>query len=236
MSKAEALRVARQTMVSGYQHHSYTFNRQIMDAAIKGGKTAEDFGIDLGTYADVLAPTKLRGMKNGLICLITVVSRSAISNGVENELGFALSDYYINAVELQNTEGQLNKLLREIIEHYLELVQEAQNHAYSLPVTRAIRYINLHIYDSCRVSEVAEGVNLNSQYFSALFKKETGLSPSVYISKKRLEESRYLLLQTDMSITEIAETLGYCNPSHFIREYRREFSCTPKQHIWSNHN
>lgn len=231
MSKTDAMRAARQAMASGYHHHSYLVNQEIMEAVIKGGKSIESMGVNLSTYADVLAPTRLRGMKNGLICLITIISRTAIANGVENELSFALSDYYINAVELQANEKQLNELLREITELYLGLIRDEKSRVYSLPVTRAVRYIQLHLYDKCRVSEVAAHVKLNPQYFASLFKKEVGLSPSRYISQKRLEEAQYLLRQTNASITEAAEALGYCNPSHFIKEYRRHFGITPKQHI-----
>lgn len=232
MGKADAKRAAREIMLSGYQHHSHQTGRMMIDAIFAGRQRLEIMdGLNLGTYADVLAPTRLRAARNGLICLITIVSRIAIENGVENEFAFALSDYYVNAVELQESEEELEALMREIIDHYLELVREAQQQTYSLAVMRAIRYIHLHIYDGCRVAGVAAHVGLNAQYFAVLFKKEVGLSPSRYIAQKKLEEARYLLHQTHMSITEVAEALGYCSPSHFIRAFKKQYGETPKRSL-----
>lgn len=233
MGKTQALHAARKAMASGYRHHSHASAQQMVEAVIKGTKGSEILGVDLYTYADVLGPTRLRGMKNGLICFITLICRVAIDNGVENELSFALSDYYVNAVELQTTEAQLQGLMGEIVELYLELVREEQLRAYSLPVRRAIRHIQLHLYDDCRVEGVARHIGLTPGYFAGLFKKEVGLGPGAYIRQKRMEEARYLLRQTGMSVTEVAEALGYCNPSHFIRVYKQCFGCTPKREMGS---
>lgn len=230
MAKLEAKRAARAALLSGYQHHSHASGRQMMNAVItrqKGFDVLRE--LNLETYADVLAPTRFRAMKNGLICLVTVVSRTAIEHGVENELAFALSDYYVNAVEQQTTEEQLETLMEEVVEHYMELVQEEQERNYSLPVTKAMRYINLHLYEVCRVCDVAAHTGLNAQYFAVLFKKEVGLAPSRYIARRKLEEAQYLMQQNSMSITEVSEALGYCNSSHFIKEYKKHFGTTPKK-------
>lgn len=230
MAKLAAMRAARKAMLSGYRHHSRTSVRDMMAAMMKGrNSTTLMRELSLDTYADVLAPTRLRAMQNGLICLITVISRAAIDHGVENELAFALSDYYVNEVELQATKAQLEALMAEVIEHYLELVQEEQQRSYSLPVIRAVRYISLHLYEACPIGQVAAHVGLNPQYFAVLFKKEVGCAPSQYVAQKKLDEAQYLLKQTDMSVTEVSEALGYCNPSHFIRVHKKHTGTTPKK-------
>jgi len=230
MGKQAAMRAARKSMMSGVRHHSRTDVREIVDAAMHG-RSPDDLmkQLNLDIYADVLAPTRFRGMQNALICLVTVISRTAIDAGVENELAFALSDYYVNEVEMQSTRQQLEALAREIIEHFAELAAVAQQRRYSLAVTKAVRYIDLHLYDECRVETVAAHVGLNAQYFSTLFKKETGYSPSRYITERKLEEAQYLLRQSGMSVTEVSEALGYCSASHFIHICRRYRDVTPKQ-------
>jgi len=232
MSKSAAMRAVRKTMLSGYHHHSRIDTRGMMDAAIEGRDISALTGIlNLETYADVLAPTRHRAIQNGLICLITVVCRTAIDHGVENELAFALSDYYINEVELQYSRAQLESLTQEMITHYIELVREEEQRTYSQPIIRAIRYINLHLYETCRISDIAEHIGLNTQYFAVLFKKEVSQQPSQYVIQKKLEEAQYLMQYDGMSVTEASEALGYCNSSHFIREYKKHIGTTPKQHI-----
>ena len=96
----------------------------------------------------------------------------------------------MNAVELQPGEAQLNALMQEMVALYMELARDASNRSFSLPVTRAMRYIHLHIYDRCRVLDVAAHIGLNPQYFAVLFKKEAGVAPSQYITQKNWRKRR----------------------------------------------
>ena len=231
MAKLEAKRAMRQTLLSGYSHHSHSIARQKLFLFLTGQGEADllgDKGLDV--YEDVLAPNRLRAIKNGIICLITVVCRAAIELGVADEQSFSLSDYYINTLEHLSTEQQLSTLTGEMMEHYADLVQAERYRAHSLHITRAIRYISQKLYEPCRVSDVAAHVKLNPQYFSGLFKKELGLEPSVYIRKQKMEEAASLLMQTDTSVASIADALGYCNSSYFANEFRKVFGVTPKQY------
>jgi len=93
----EELREAR---LSGYRHHPYALEQQIARMLREGtwdGDALEQ--LNLQTYADILAPDRLRAMKNSLICLVAVVSRSSISRGVDPERSFTVSDHYINRIE-----------------------------------------------------------------------------------------------------------------------------------------
>ncbi|MDR3275858.1 MAG: AraC family transcriptional regulator [Treponema sp.] len=188
--------------------------------------------LDIATYADVLAPDRQRALKNSLICFIAVISRSAIENGLDVEESFSLSDYYINEVEKQQNERQLQRLLQELSQHYAELVRAIASHPnYSSPVVRAIRYILHHIQEPCRVSEVAASVSLNPQYMATLFKNETGLEPSSYIRQRKMKIAIELLTLPSNSIIQIAEALGYCDSSHFIREFKKVYGLSPRRFI-----
>ena len=229
MAKSDAKKAMKTSILSGYRHHSYGMVRQRLVQFLTGQEVVEALGYkDFFMYEDVLGPTRIRSVKNGMICLITVICRQSIELGVDVERSFSLSDYYINVVEEKKTERQLELLLAEILESYADLVKTERYRAYSLPVTRAIRYISQHLYQPCRVKDIAVQVRLNAQYFSELFKKEVGISPAAYIRKQKMEEAANLLTQSEASVGEIAEILGYCNASYFIHEFKREYDITPK--------
>lgn len=235
MSIKEARTIAKNALISGYHHHPYNLEKQITESILKGaGDIVPEDITSLRMYADILAPTHLRGMKNTLICFITILSRSAIELGVSAEQSFALSDYYINLVELQNDERELEKLFIELLEMFREMVSKVLHGTYSLPVMRAIRYINQHIYESCRVSTIAKHLSLNPQYLSTIFKNEVGVDPSTYIRNKKMEEAKSLLYQTNNSVSEIAEALGYCNTSHFISTFKKTYGQTPAHSMKPN--
>ena len=232
MAKLDAKRAMKESILSGYRHHSYSQVRQNLHLFLTGKAKIDTFGImNFYMYENMLGPTRLRSLKNGLICFVTVVSREAIELGVDVEQSFSLSDYYMAIIEEQKTVPQAEILLREILENFSELVIAEQYRRFSLPVTRAIRYISDHLYEPILVKDVALHVHLNPQYFASLFRSEVGLTPFDYIRNKKMKEASTLLLQTGESISGIAEALGYCNSSHFIRAFKSIYNVTPKQFI-----
>lgn len=65
------------------------------------------------------------------------------------------------------------------------------------------------------VQELAEIMNVNPTYFSNLFKQVFHISPKQYILNKRLSESQQLLLESEMTVKEIAYAVGFENESYF---------------------
>ena len=71
---------------------------------------------------------------------------------------------------------------------------------------------------------------MNKFYLSHAFKREYGVSPINYMISKRIEESKYLLAETDLSMTQIAQLLGFSSLSYFSQVFRRTQSVTPMEY------
>lgn len=225
-----AKQAVAENLLSGYRHHAFTLEQDVSKYLLKGeGNTSWSDTLSLETYATVLAPQRLRAMKNALICHITLLSRSAIRLGVDAEVSFSLSDYYIYALEEATTELRLQELLIELTKQYRKEVHLEQHRTYSLPVTHAIRYIHQNLYSACRVVDIAQHIHLNAQYFAVIFKAEVGQEPSTYVRDKKISEAKALLRQCNCSVAEIADALGFCDTSHFVRVFKRTVGITPKQ-------
>ncbi|TBL72420.1 helix-turn-helix domain-containing protein [Paenibacillus thalictri] len=76
----------------------------------------------------------------------------------------------------------------------------------------------------------AAKLNYHPEYISRVFRKETGFAFSDYLSRHRLQIAKQLLLETNMTITEISEKLLYNKPQNFIRYFRKLEGITPKQY------
>lgn len=236
MSRLQAERAAKQMIMSGYRHHSYEEERLAYNALFHLER--EDFLSLLESpvvrdvmlnYVEILGPNRLRAMQNSLICLIAPVCRMAIALGADVELSFALSDYYINLLETAATEEDIIDLAKEILTHYFDLVQNERRRNYTKPIANAVRYIGRNIYGPCRVAAVAQYVGLEPHYFSGLFAKQVGIPPSRYILKRKLEEAHRLLNQLASSVTEVAESLGFCDVAHFSRCFKAAYGLPPSQ-------
>ena len=77
------------------------------------------------------------------------------------------------------------------------------------------------------VAELADRVALSRSQFTRRFLAHTGLSPTRYLINARIDRARQLLTETNMSVTQVAMTLGYTDVAYFSRQYRRHTGRTP---------
>ncbi len=70
---------------------------------------------------------------------------------------------------------------------------------------------------------------LSPNYFGDLVKRETGKTAKEYIQMKLIDVSKQSLLATDSSVTQIADSLGFQYPQHFIRLFKSQVGCTPRE-------
>jgi len=78
-----------------------------------------------------------------------------------------------------------------------------------------LEYINDNFSRKIKLEQLAELMNINTMYFSNSFKSVFNISPKQYILNKRLIESKRLLLETEMSVKEIAYSVGFENENYF---------------------
>lgn len=97
----------------------------------------------------------------------------------------------------------------------------------SEPVKKAVQYVEEHFPGPLTLRRVADAVHLNASYFSVLFKKETGMTFSEYLTRKRLALAKQLLLGTSLSISEIARMAGYGTTKYFTELFRKREGMTP---------
>jgi AraC-like DNA-binding protein len=74
---------------------------------------------------------------------------------------------------------------------------------------------------------LAARVNLSHSRFRALFVAQTGMAPLRYLQRVRLRRARLLIERTFLSVKEVMALVGYNDPSHFAREFRREHGAPP---------
>ncbi len=92
---------------------------------------------------------------------------------------------------------------------------------------QAIQYVHENLGKDISVSEIAEYVGMNPEYFTRVFKKKTGFGLKKYITQEKMKAAKMLLETTDLSVTLIADHVGYSNYSNFTYVFRQNEGCTP---------
>ena len=90
-----------------------------------------------------------------------------------------------------------------------------------------IRSMEMHIEDPVRPSALAEQAGMSTRQLERLFRRYLNRSPKRYYMELRLQRARNLLLQTEMSVINVALACGFASPSHFSKCYRKYFERTP---------
>ena len=90
-------------------------------------------------------------------------------------------------------------------------------------------YINEHLNWDLKLIELSAIAQLSPYHFLRLFKQRVGITPHQYILQQRIEQAKYLLQYSDLSIAEIAVRTGFSDQSHLTRCFKRKFGVTPKQ-------
>lgn len=91
----------------------------------------------------------------------------------------------------------------------------------------AISYMDSHPTEMITMKSMAELCHLSESYFSRLFSKELGENFSTYINRKKIERSKKLLRDSQMSVSQIAKEVGYQDAGHYIRLFKRFEGVTP---------
>lgn len=87
-------------------------------------------------------------------------------------------------------------------------------------VKKAISYISENYASHITVNKLANLVGLNTVYFGALFKDETGMLVNQYLAQTRINHAKDMLQNGECNVTEAAERCGYKDLSHFRRQFK----------------
>ena len=97
-------------------------------------------------------------------------------------------------------------------------------------VSEITGYINNNFSKDRTLSSISELFYISPYYFSRIFKKSTGFSFVDYLNGIRIKESQKLLQNTQMNISDIAETVGYNSSTHFGRVFKSITGITPLEY------
>jgi two-component system, response regulator YesN len=107
---------------------------------------------------------------------------------------------------------------------------ESSNDLSKTAIKEAIAYVNNNLNRQISLKEVADFVHFNPSYLSVVFKEQTRLTFSEYITRKRMQAAKNLLLTTDLSIEEIAKETGYQTSKYFIKLFKDYEGITPSKY------
>lgn len=94
-------------------------------------------------------------------------------------------------------------------------------------LSQVIQKMESHIEEPISPAALAKEVGMSTRQLERLFRRYLNRSPKRYYMELRLQKARNLLMQTDMSVINVALACGFASPSHFSKCYRAHYDTTP---------
>ncbi len=123
--------------------------------------------------------------------------------------------------------GEMAALFAGEFGQYLEGMKSAAATRDKSDIWKAREYIETHYMENLSLHVLAEEIHMNSYYFSAFFKKNTGENFKDYVNRVRIEHAVPLLISTDMKTYEIAENVGFGDIRVFNSAFQKMYRETP---------
>lgn len=179
----------------------------------------------------ILSANPHRSFVYHFVITAALIARFCIEGGLSINEAYSISDYYIQKADATTSDKEICDLHREMVFDYAEKMRKIETtNVYSLQIVKTIEYVNNHLYENIKISDIADQINLNQFYLSTLFKQETGTNLKDFILKKKIETAKNMIDYSDYSFIEIADSLGFCSQSYFILSFKKIVGMTPKDY------
>ncbi|MGB5838371.1 MAG: GlxA family transcriptional regulator [Albidovulum sp.] len=148
--------------------------------------------------------------------------------------GTASIDLMLKVIAQDHDEDVANTVADQLIYSSIRTDQDTQR--LSIPTRIGVRHPKLsqviqmmeaNIEEPISPADLATNVSMSTRQLERLFRRYLNRSPKRYYMELRLQKARNLLMQTDMSVINVALACGFASPSHFSKCYRAHYQTTP---------
>ncbi|WP_425262072.1 YSIRK-targeted surface antigen transcriptional regulator [Streptococcus castoreus] len=180
----------------------------------------------------------LRSEKNYSIIAFDRLSQIAISCGMDIVEAYSSREEFMKTSELATSLPKVLEIRDASLVFYTQKIGDIRNrhlkHA-SPTVNAIIQYININLHKNLLTPEIAEHFHMSESKLRQVFKRGTDLTIYQYTSNMKIQKAK-ALLRAAYSIHEISDILGFADPSHFSKFFKKNTGENPKSYQNRQHD
>lgn len=171
--------------------------------------------------------TRLRKENPSILCVIVSgysdfeYMKAAIQNNAV--------DYLLKPINPEELKRLLDRLEAKLLARERQVVPRKDSDAASI-AERVRVYLQENYDRPADFAAIADSMAVSASYLSRIFHEQTGISPSKYLTDYRMRQARKLLMDTRLTVREIAVRVGYPDPYHFSRNFKNTVGVSPAQY------
>lgn len=134
----------------------------------------------------------------------------------------------------KNVENLVVESLCEVLEEMIDTMTDSQMEegtgSIRSVVKQSVIYIDNNFFEELTLSSLSNKFNVESSYFSKMFRQETGSNMMLYIAQKRIDKAKEYMIDSKINLTEIAFMVGYDDYTYFNRVFRKMTGTSPRDY------
>lgn len=193
------------------------------------------FGSCYGGVGEFVIPVKNAGELIGFISVSGYRGDTGKRDHLARKYGFPsekLKEIYEKNLSAERPSMERIRLLTEPLAAMLTLLYQqhpgkSEDSGGDYIYGHILTILHSAFPERITISSIAKACHCSESYVSHLFKKKTGTTVGKYLTKIRLDEAKKLLSSTDIPVSEIAYSVGFCDSNYFIYVFGKNVGMTP---------
>jgi AraC-like DNA-binding protein/ligand-binding sensor protein len=165
-------------------------------------------------------PDQFKHIQFRAIELVVLLSRTDITPGYAEKMILETNNQYLRRIQDAQSIEELTDVLHLIVERMAGQIFSFQGVRHASALRKAERFIWENYTRKISLQEIAAASGLSAPYFSTIFKEEMGENLSAYLNRLRVEKASHLLIETELSLSEIAGACGFEDQSWFSKIFK----------------
>lgn len=213
----------------------------ICNAGVLHGENPSD-SRQVRSYCVGISQVSLLGLPDNTLCEPDICP--VLSCGLlQQQIGEIFRLIYLLSNDTKTLGETCTSLSISLLLLTYELLQSRERHAIirtqtssSATADRVRQYLDEHYRESLTLEQISKDLHINAYYLAHTFKNEFGVPPIQYAMKRRIGEAQGLLIDTNIPIGDIADSLGFSSPCHLNTMFNKYVGIPPGKYRQSFKN
>nr|AGS54005.1 hypothetical protein [uncultured bacterium contig00160] len=172
-------------------------------------------------------PGQIKHIQLRITELVVLISRVEISPAKSGSLSMEINSQNLKLVQEAKTIEELTDIIHSVVDRVSGAISSFKGIPHAAALRKAENFILENFTRKISLKEIAGIAGLSPPYFSTIFKEEMGENLSKYLNRLRVEKASRLLLETDMSLSEIAACCCFEDQSWFSKIFKSYTGISP---------
>jgi len=197
---------------------------------------APAFNNHMRSYCCALTNVKIKDLPNN--CLIKSTANPIVScGGFAGKIGSMMELIFMLSLDLEQLYDICSAMSISILLLVNQLLLSRDRHQNRTSanksdaiVDKIKHYLDTNYTKPLSLENISKALNMTPNYVSHAFKAKMNSSPIHYLLYRRFGEAQSLLMNTELTMAEISDLLGFSNPAHFSAMFKKHVGLSPVQY------